>query len=405
MPRRIAIIGPTHPYSGGIAAHTSTLAHRLIEAGHTVDLVSWKAQYPRFLRDARVPQDRPEVAPVPGTTYPLAWYSPLSWWRVGRRLRSRDLVVVTAVTPYHALPSLVTRAALGRRRRALVLSHNVLPHEGGMVDWTLLRRLFRGFGRVLTHSDSEAALAQRIAGPTVRVAAARMPLPDFLFADGSAAPPGQVPDRGVARGPDEPVTLVFFGMVREYKGVDVLLSALAQVPGLRLIVAGEFWQPIEDYRRQVAEGGLTDRVELREGYVDIADVPALLAQGDALVLPYRRGSATFNVDLGFRFGLPVIATDAGTLARDIRDGVDGLVARAGDVESLAAVLRRVADPAELDKLRAGVDPARTDAQWADYVRRLLNLAFGESDDGTLAGPVDQNGGTGHQEVGGPEHQA
>src|SRR5690606_14286007 len=101
---RIALVGPTHPYKGGVAQHTTTLARQLGLAGHVVDLVSWSAQYPGFLYpgEQRVPEHKPEVPPWPRTTYPLAWYRPDGWWRVGRDLRWHDLVVLVLVTPLQA---------------------------------------------------------------------------------------------------------------------------------------------------------------------------------------------------------------------------------------------------------------------------------------------------------------
>lgn len=363
----IAVVGPTFPYSGGVSSHTTTLAHRLIEAGYDVDMVSWKAQYPKFLRDSRLPDDEPEVARVPGARYPLAWYNPIGWWRVGRRLRNADVVAVTAITPYHAVPYLVMRAAMGRHPRGIVIAHNVLPHERGSRDELLVRRLYRSFGRVLTHSSDQAALAREVAAsPAVDVADARMPLPDFLF--------GDEPAPAAPRAATEPVRLVFFGMVREYKGVDLLIDAVAEVPNVHLTIAGEFWQPVEQYREQVERLGLGDRVTIVPGYVRLTDLPALLGDADALVLPYRHGSATFNADLGFRFGLPVVASDAGTLARDVRDGIDGLIVPAGDVPALRDALSKLSDKAELAKLAAGVDRGASDAQWRRYVADFVRLA-------------------------------
>jgi len=371
MPRplRIAIVGPTHPYSGGIAAHTTSLAHRLRAAGHRVHLMSWKAQYPSFLRGGttRVPESEPEVAPFPSATERLTWYNPMTWIRAGLTMRQADVVLVTGVTPYHAVPYAVMHVAAGRRPRGVVLAHNVLPHEPGRFDERLVGAMYRQHGAVLVHSDEQAALARRIVGPdaAVDVRATRLPLPDFVGTDAAGTTP--------ARSDDGLVTVGFFGMVRHYKGVDQLIEAAARVPGVRVVVRGEFWQPVEEYREQVRSLGIEDRVEIVDEYVAMADMADMIRGFDVVALPYRTGSSSFNVALAHRFGTPVLASDAGTLALDVRDGVDGLVVPADDVDALAAALGRLAQPGELERLRSGVDQHASDRMWDDYTATVAGF--------------------------------
>ncbi len=375
MPRslRIAIVGPTHPFSGGIATHTTSLAHRLQDAGHRVRLLSWKAQYPTFLRSGttRVPEDEPEVAPFDGATARLTWYNPLTWIRAGLSMRRADVVLVTAVTPYHAVPYAVMRLAAGRRPRGVVLAHNVLPHEHGRFDEALVRLLYRQYGAVLVHSDEQAGLARGILGAdsAVDVRVTRLPVADLLLGD-----PGAV-ERPVPAGTAaDPVVVGFFGMVRGYKGVDQLVEAAAAVPGVRVVVRGEFWQPVEEYREQVRRLGTEDRVELVDGYVAMADMAALITSFDVVALPYRTASSTINVALAHRFGRPALVTDAGTLPLDVREGTDGLVVPADDVPALTAALRRLVEPGVLAALRDGVDADGADRRWTAYTDTVAGFA-------------------------------
>lgn len=390
-PLRVVLVGPTHPYSGGIATHTTSFAHRLRAAGHRVVVMSWKAQYPRFLRSGatHVPEDAPEVDPFPGALARLAWYDPFTWLRAGWAMRSADLVVVTGVTPYHAVPYLAMRLVAGRRPTTVVLAHNVLPHEPGALDVALVRALYRGYGAVLVHSEEQAAIARRIAGPDVAVSVARLPLADLRFTPvqpttGPGGAAGADPGGAAGADPavaapdaaDRPVTVGFFGMVRHYKGVDLLIEAAARVPGVRVVVRGEFWQSREEYQAQVDRLGVGDRVVLDDGYVPMADLPTVLAGFDVLALPYRTGSSTINVALAFRSGLPVLATDAGTMALDVRDGVDGMIVPAGDVDALAGALERLTEPGVLEALRASVDTAGADTAWAAYVATAVAFRDG-----------------------------
>jgi glycosyltransferase involved in cell wall biosynthesis len=166
--------------------------------------------------------------------------------------------------------------------------------------------------------------------------------------------------------------LLFFGIVRPYKGLDILLRALAQAPPhVTLTVAGEFWSDSREMDDLVAELGLRDRVTLRPGYVPADEIPGLFADADALVMPYREATASQNALLAFAHGVPVVTTTAGALAEAVRDGVDGLTCAPGDVGDLARALTGISDPQTLSRLRAGVPAVDPGPGWAAYLRVLL----------------------------------
>jgi glycosyltransferase involved in cell wall biosynthesis len=369
---RAAIVGPSHPYKGGIAAHTTELARQLAErvgdpgGGRAVVIESWAAQYPSILYPGGSQTvdnaDGPRFGAVRRT---LSWRRPDTWWRVGRRLRDRDLVVLTMVTPVQVPPYLVLLRALGPGVRTVALCHNVLPHERRAVDAVLVRAVLRRVDAVLVHSEPQAAQARALTTRPVRIATMPPHLPTTIVPVG---------DRVAADPAAGPVhrRLLFFGMVRPYKGLDVLLRALAAGPAdVSLVVAGEFWGGIAETERLISELGLTGRVSVRAGYVPAAAVPALFAEADALVLPYREGTASQNAWIAFEHGVPVIATRAGTLAEQVTDGVDGILAEPGDVADLAAALRRFYAPGVPERLRAAVKPLDADPLWQRYLDTLL----------------------------------
>ncbi len=365
---RIAIVGPAFPYKGGGAHHTTELAHRLAAAGHDVTLESWKAQYPTFLYPGEQTISTPEGTPFPGTRRALAWYRPDGWFRAGRRLRSCDLVVLVLLSPVQIPAYLGMAAGLGKRRggtgpRVVALCHNVLPHERKPYDVPLTRRLLRRVDGALVHSAQQEQLARDLApGTPVRIAG----LPAHLPTSGGAQAAGFTGEPALPRD-----HLLFFGMIRPYKGLDVLLKALARVDRVTLTVAGEFWGGADDTRALVASLGLDGRVELRPGYVPASDVPGLFADADALVLPYRSATASQNVFMAYEHGIPVIATRAGTLADHVRDGVDGVLCDPDDVDSLTKALREFYAPGEPARLRAGVKPVDAEPHWAAYLEALL----------------------------------
>ena len=410
---RVAIVGPAYPYKGGGAQHTTELAHRLRARGHDVVIESWSAQYPARLYPGRQTIDTPEGAPFPHVRRALSWRRPDGWWRTGRRVaRTADVLILAVLSPVQ-VPSYLTILAgarsarprpAGARRsrtgpadaddaapgagggnpglRVVALCHNVLPHERRAVDVTLMRTLLRRVDAVLTHSEAQSRLARGLTGPATPVHTAALPPHLPAATPPSGTPPSGTPPSAAASGPADAgrcagkVTrrLLFFGIVRPYKGLDVLLRALALGPAdVRLTVAGEFWGGTEATERLVGELGLGGRVELRPGYVPAADVPGLFAGADALVLPYRSATASQNAWLGFEHGVPVIATRVGALADHIRDGVDGLLCAPGDVADLAKTLDRFYTAGEPERLRAAVHPIDPDPHWNAYLDALTTL--------------------------------
>jgi len=366
---KIAIVGPAHPYKGGGARHTTELAHRLAADGHDVIIESWRAQYPRRLYPGQQTVDVPDAEPYPRTRRRLAWYRPDGWLAEGRRLRAADLVIFALLTPLQVPPYLAILAALGtnpgKAPRTAVICHNVLPHERRPGDVALTRALLRRAGLVITHSAAQAAQAQSLApDATVRT----VPMPPHLPATG-------LHNQGAERaGLSAPATtrLLFFGIVRPYKGLDILLRALAAAPAhVTLTVAGEFWGGTADTENLIAGLGLAERVTLRPGYVPADQIPALFAAADALVMPYSEATASQNALLAFAHGVPVITTTAGALAEPVRDGVDGLTCAPGDPDDLLRVLRAISDPQVAQRLRAGIRPVDPEPGWTAYLRVLL----------------------------------
>ena len=165
--------------------------------------------------------------------------------------------------------------------------------------------------------------------------------------------------------------LLFFGIVRPYKGLDVLLRALAGAQAhVTLTVAGEFWGGTEQTEKLIADLDLRDRVTLRPGYVPATAIPALFAAADALVMPYREATASQNALLAFAHGVPVITTTAGALADAVCDGVDGLTCAPDDAEDLLRALKEISDPQTAQRLRAGITAVDPEPCWADYLRVL-----------------------------------
>jgi glycosyltransferase involved in cell wall biosynthesis len=354
---KIAIVGPAHPYKGGIVHHTTELANRLEQAGHQVTLVSWLHQYPFFYPGQQfVPEGKPELAVPSDVRRVLSWKSPYSWWHWGKKLQAFDQVFFVWWVPTIQGPvyRLMLRA-LNNKARSTLICHNVLPHEGKPGDKALARSVLNHVDEVITHAAAQSDIARELSNTPLKT----IGLPPVV--------PPVKPREGAFKLQRQ---LLFWGIVRPYKGVDVLIKALAQLPDIRLTVAGEFWGD-EQYDKLLDDLKLRDRVTLKKGYVDFTDLPDLFNSTDALVLPYRGGTASYNVAVGHHFGKPVIATTSGSLATQVNDGVDGLLCAPDDVTALAETINKFYRPGVAKSLTDGVPTNQINLEWQAYIDELL----------------------------------
>lgn len=357
---RITIVGPAYPWRGGIPLLVTELAHRLSAAGLDVHLQTWSRQGPRRLLPAqRSPLTSPEAPAFPTTREPLSWRNPVHWWRRGRQIgRRSDLVVLVHYTTVQAPALLSVGWAARRRSRVVVLCANAVPHEPRVGDRLLTTLLMRSADAIVTHTAAERAALLGLTDRPVTVAALppHLPVGDRCTHHGAVTPPLR--------------RLLFFGKVRRYKGVDLLLRALAEVDDVRLRIVGEFYTDVGELVDLVARLGLTDRVEIEPDYLPADRIPSLFASVDALVLPYRNATASQLVPLAFRHGVPVIVTRVGNLPEAVRDDVDGLICTPGDVAALVGAITTLYEPGRLAELRAGVRIPDGERAWREYLDAL-----------------------------------
>lgn len=378
---RVSILGPTYPFRGGIAHHTTLLAAALRER-HAVQLVTFRRQYPRRLfpgRTDRDPSPPPPDLQAPRLLEPLL---PWSWWRVAGRIAAfrPDVLVVPWWVPFWG-PSVGVVARLVRRRgrtRVVFLCHNVMPHEGtGIVTRALTGFALRAADAFIVHSATdEAALRRLVPRAAARPGAVRRAL---LPAHSIAAPVGRAEARSRLGLPPDARVALFFGFVRPYKGLEHLIDAVAlampRVPDLVLVVAGEFWQPPGRFLERARLAGIADRVRLDDRYVPNDEVGAYFCAADVVVLPYVEATQSGVVTLAAEFSVPVVVTRVGGLPEAVLDGRTGLVVPPGDAAALAdALATALGDSPAADALRRGTAEGRSRFDWAPLVRLVEDLA-------------------------------
>lgn len=330
---RIGLLGPAHPLRGGIAQYLALLAGELSQE-HIVHYLSLIRQYPSFLfpgQSQEDPSDSPLVVPNERVLDPM---NPLTWSQAARRARELqlDALVYKWWIPFFG-PAYAPVLAGAKKGGAvtIMIADNLVPHEKRPFDQGLTRLVTdRTDGYLVMSKAVEQDVARLLPGAPVR----RVPHP--VYAQYGAA--GRSRDEARARAGLTGDVLLFFGFVRRYKGLDVLIEAMPRVRAKRdvtLVVAGEFYEPVAPLRARIAELALDDCVRVLDRYVADEEVGDLVAAADAVVLPYRSATQSGVVLVAYAGGCPVISTAVGGLPEVVEEGVTGHLVPPEDPAALA----------------------------------------------------------------------
>ncbi|MFX1411391.1 MAG: glycosyltransferase [Promethearchaeota archaeon] len=340
---RSVLIGPVYPYRGGIAHYTTMLYRALRERGHEVLLVSFKRQYPQWLFPGPSDKD-PSQKPlsVDDARYWIDSLNPITWlatfWRIYRY--QPDVVVLQWWINFWAPVWFVIGGLLRLFlwRPLVILCHNVLPHEARWWDSWLARLVLCLGTRFIVQSPEEENQLRALV-PDAQVVVVPHPVYD-MFADERVTKEEARAALGLPVG--MPV-LLFFGIVREYKGLQDVLAALpkvqTQLGRVILVVAGEFWDEKGPYLEMVEQLGIGDSVIIEDRYIPNEAVALYFSAADVLVAPYRRVTGSGAIQMAWGLEVPVITTTVCEgLPEAIASGQAGCVVPPGDSRALAKAI-------------------------------------------------------------------
>jgi glycosyltransferase involved in cell wall biosynthesis len=323
---RITVIGPSYPLRGGIAHHVYCLTRELAGRGHTVQLVSFLKLYPGLLFPGKTELDTSASKLDAGGDRILNPLNPFTWIRTCKAVKSfaPNIIVFQWWQPFFApMVGMLVKWFQRTGLTSLIECHNVFPHESSPFDRPLLKFAFRGADAFITHSEKDRTDLLELV-PGKRVGVAPLPVPSEFAGTGSHDRSGR--------------TILFFGKVRKYKGLEVLLAAMPKVLShldCQLLVVGEFYESVEKYQQLVTRYGLGQKVQIQDRYVPNEEVVEMFDRADVLVLPYLSASQSAVAHVALANALPLIASKCGGLSELVIDNVNGLLFPVGDSDALA----------------------------------------------------------------------
>jgi len=316
---RICLIAPLPPFRGGIAKYCYSLALELGKR-HDLLLLSYARQYPEFLYGKKSQVD-PDVdrdsikSEFMKLSYDIDSINPLSWVRTMETITSfkPDAVIFPWWVVYWAPMYLYLLHSLRKRGiRVIFLCINVFEHEDNPVKKALTKLILGRVDAMIVHSEQEKREILEF-NPTATVRKHLLPL--FIY------------DIGPNQRHDGNLHLLFFGFVRPYKGIDILLEAVGILRGrdISLKIVGEFWNDKDVYLTRIKDLGIADKVEIVDRYVTDEEMSGYFAWADLVALPYRKSRTSGIIATAYGFGKPVLATDVGGFHEVVRDGLTGRI--------------------------------------------------------------------------------
>lgn len=368
---KIAILSCFYPYRGGIAQFNANLFEELGKT-HDVRAFNFSRQYPDILFPGKTQYVTPEDEAVPIEAEALLdTANPLSWGRTARAIRAwgPDLLLVRYWMSWFA-PSLGEVARkMAPGCRVVGILDNVVPHERHWFDTPLTRWFLKGLDGAVTLCEE---VGRDLLG--LRPDIPHTVLPHPIYTHFGAKLPREEAERRLNI-PAGRRTLLFFGLIREYKGLDILLQAFDLLDDrYQLVVAGEPYGSFDKYQKLIDGGRAPADVHVFPDYIRDAEVKNYFSAADLTVLPYRSATQSGISSVSAHFGVPMVVTDVGGLRETVGARGTGIVCENGTPACIAAAITRYFDePALQEELRAGIAAEKERLSWSRFAQDLMTF--------------------------------
>ncbi|HOU03602.1 MAG TPA: glycosyltransferase [Bacteroidales bacterium] len=371
----VSILGTAHPYRGGLASFNERLARQFLSEGYDTEILTFTLQYPGFLfpgktqfTDAEAPDDM-KIKRV------LNSLNPINWIKVGSKIRKQKpgILLIKYWHPFMApCFGTVARIAAGNDvTRVICIFDNVIPHEKSLIDRLFTQYFLKSVNGAIVMSGSvlEDLKSFRINFPV-----------DFnphpLY-DNYGTPLNREDALRNLKLPAENSYMLFFGFIRAYKGLDLLLEAFAnrnlRNGKLKLIVAGEFYENDKPYRDIIKKYDMSGDVILIDHFIGENEVSSFFSAADLIVQPYRSATQSGVTQIAYHFGKPMLVTNVGGLGEIVKDGQCGYVVNP-DPQSVSAAISDFFTNNRYDEFSAGVNLEKSRFTWDKLTAAVINIS-------------------------------
>ena len=369
---KIAFVSTFYPFRGGIAQFNAALYEALKE-NHNVKAFNFSLQYPRLLFPGKTQYvSESDSAVKIDSDRVLNSVNPVSYRKTAKKIKAfnPDLIIIGYWMPFMA-PSLgYIVNHFSNKTKLVAIVHNAIPHEQSKLDHVLNKYFFKKINKVITLSY-QVKLDIHRKYPNIDIKTLLHPVYEHF---------GSIIDRNEALNrlglkPDKKY-LLFFGLIRPYKGLDLAIKALKNTPeNTQLIIAGESYEAFSKYEKMIQENALNHRVHCFQRYIPDEEVKYFFSAADACILPYKSATQSGVVAVAFHFNLPVISTNVGGLSEFVKQGENGYLIEKPNANLLASKINEVFKDDKLEKMKGNLVDSNNQHNWQDFAEKLLSFAM------------------------------
>lgn len=372
MAKKVIIIGPAHPLRGGLASFDQRLCQQFQQEGWDASIFSFSLQYPSFIFPGTT-QYSSDPAPEGIKIFSIInSIHPFNWWHVGHLLKEMkpDLIVVRFWLPLMgpALGTILRRVRKNKKTRIVAITDNVIPHEKRPGDKPFTQYFLNSCDAFITMSEKVLS--------DLRIFEKEKPAMQVLHPlyDNFGAAISQSEARKHLGISEDKKLLLFFGFIRPYKGLDLLLRALKEIkdPSIQLLVAGEFYEDANTYKTLIDELGIRDKLILKTDFIPDSEVKYYLCAADVVVQPYKNATQSGVTPLSYHYEKPMIVTNVGGLPSLVPHEKAGLVCEP-DPHSIANAITRFFELGQAFFL-PGLKQEKTKYSWEKLVSAIETIS-------------------------------
>ena len=337
---KVVIIGPARPLRGGLASFNERLARQFMQEGHVVSIYTFSLQYPEFLFPGTT-QYSSEPAPNDiDIKVCINSVNPINWLIIGNKLKNLkpDLIVVRYWLPFMgpALGTILRSVKKNKHTRVVCIADNIKPHEKRPGDTAFTKYFIQPIDAFVTMSQK---VMQDLKALTTKPA---QQVVHPLYDNFGEALPKEEARRYLALNEQDKIIL-FFGFIRQYKGLDLLLHAMSnprmKASNIKLLIAGEFYEDRKSYDELVASLYLSEQLILRTDFIQDSEVRYYLSAADFVIQPYRNATQSGVTPLAYHFDKPMLVTNVGGLPDLVPEGKVGLICEPNPTSIAEGILR------------------------------------------------------------------
>jgi glycosyltransferase involved in cell wall biosynthesis len=370
---KIDLIGPSYPFRGGISYYT-TLLFKHLKAKHQTYFYCFRRQYPRFLFPGKTDREESGFYLREEESQPLLdALNPWTWLKVaGRVIRDRPALTIFPWWVMYWTPQYLTMIFLIKifsKTKILFICHNVAEHEAHFLKTVVSRFVLSQGDGFIVHSEQEKENLKALTGKS-RITVTYHPTYDVFSA--AAMPKTSAREKLGLSLSDEKIIL-FFGFVREYKGLSYLIEALPLILArfkVRLLIVGEFWEDKKRYLRLIRKMGVEQHVTMIDRFVPNEDMPGYFYASDLVILPYTSVTGSGLIQLAYAFGRPVVTTSIGNLPEIVADKKTGFLVPPQNAKGIADAVVDFYENYDGEEMSARIKKEHGRFSWDHLIRAI-----------------------------------